>query len=256
MNENLKQLLSVTGGNVDVAIVLGSGLSAALDGRADFARMPYAKFTGMPVAKLTGHSGEVLGGIWHRKRVAIFAGRVHLYQGFSAADVTYNVRLAAQAGASTIVLTNAAGGLNPGFSPGEIMLLRDHINLSGANPLTGSGLENPFVDMMNAYDPALRDLAKQSDNALREGVYASVPGPSYETPAEAHYLRTIGADAVGMSTVLETIQARALKMRVLGLSLITNMVGAPETTHAEVTEMGRRSADRFADVVENTISRL
>ena len=256
MSDNVKRLLDVTGGkNIDVAIVLGSGLSGALDARADFARAPYAKFPGMPVASLSGHTGEVLGGIWHRKRVAIFAGRVHLYQGFTAADVTYNVRLAGEAGASAIILTNAAGGLNPAFSPGDIMALTDHINLTGANPLIASGEQNPFVDMFNAYDAALRAAAIKA-GTLQQGVYAGLVGPTYETPAEAHYLRTIGADAVGMSTVLETIAARARKMRVLALSLITNIVGAPETTHAEVTEMGKASADRLASIVESVISGL
>lgn len=256
MSDNTKRLIKLAGGKLDAAIVLGSGLSSALDGRAEFARRSYAKFRGMPVAALAGHSGEVLAGTWHGKRVAIFAGRVHLYQGFSAADVTYNVRMAAGAGATTIILTNAAGGLNTAFSPGDIMALRDHINLTGRNPLTGAGLKNPFIDMLGAYDPALRAAAIAADPSLREGVYASVPGPSYETPAEAHYLRTIGADAVGMSTVLETIAARALNMRVLGLSLITNMVGAPETTHADVTAMGKQSAAHFADVLERAVTGL
>lgn len=255
MSAARERLTALAGGTLDAAVVLGSGLSSALDGNG-FKRLPYREFSGMPVSALAGHAGEVLAGMWHGKRVAVFAGRVHLYQGFSAADVTFNVRLAAEAGASTIILTNAAGGLNPSFSAGDIMLLRDHLNLTGQSPLTASGMENPFIDMLNAYDPQLRELAKASDAALREGVYAGVTGPAYETPAEAHYLRTIGADAVGMSTVLETIAARALGMRVLGLSLITNMVGAPETTHAEVTAMGHRSAERFATVVDNAIKRL
>lgn len=257
MNENVSRLLQVTGGkNIDLAIVLGSGLSTALHERTDFARAPFAKFRGMPAATLAGHSGEILGGIWHRKRVVIFAGRVHLYQGFSAQDVTYNVRLASEAGASTLILTNAAGALNPSLAAGDIMLIKDHLNLTGHNPLVGMQLQNPFIDMLHAYDPALQSLAKEADPALREGVYASLVGPVYETPAEANYLRLIGADAVGMSTVLETIAARACKMRVLGLSLITNTVGAAETTHAEVTATAERVAPRFANIVENVVSKL
>jgi len=253
---NAKRLRKLAGGEIDVAIVLGSGLSDAVSAKFAFERVPYAKLTGMPVAALAGHAGEALVGSWHGKRVLVFAGRVHLYQGFSAREVTYAIALAADAGAKTAILTNAAGGLRPEFAPGDLMLVTDHINLSGANPLAGARLENPFVDMQNAYSPRLRAIARDVQSELREGVYASVLGPSYETPAEAAYLRTLGADAVGMSTVLETILARQRGLEVLGVSLITNAVGSPEITHAEVMSMAQKSGARLADLLDGVLAKI
>ncbi|HKU66273.1 MAG TPA: purine-nucleoside phosphorylase [Candidatus Baltobacteraceae bacterium] len=246
-------------GEIDVAVVLGSGLSELLGGdeyaeRALFNRVPYADI-GMPVARLAGHAGHALVGRWHGKRVLAFAGRVHGYQGFEARDVTRNVAIAAEHGAKTLLLTNAAGGLNPQFKAGDLMVIADHLNLSGMNPLTGSGLSNPFVNMTDAYNPRLRELAHSLDTNLREGVYAGLPGPTYETPAEARYLRTIGADAVGMSTVLETIAARAKGLDVFGVSLITNAVAAPETSHAEVTDVAKNTAPRLAALLDALIKR-
>ncbi|HEY8296591.1 MAG TPA: purine-nucleoside phosphorylase [Candidatus Baltobacteraceae bacterium] len=250
-------LARATGGEIDVAIVLGSGLSDALSQHASFARVPYAQLRGMPQAPLAGHADEALVGSWHGKRVLAFAGRVHLYQGFTAAHVTYNVALAAACGAKTLILTNAAGGLNPQFAAGDLMLVADHINLTGTNPLVGDASPDPFVDMADAYSPRLRAIARASDDGaerpLHEGVYAGLVGPSYETPAETRYLRTIGADAVGMSTVLETIAARQRKLEVLGISLITNVVGAPEISHAEVTAVARTSAPRLANIIAGVI---
>lgn len=237
----------------DIAIVLGSGLSDVLGERAPFERVPYAQI-GMPVADLAGHAGHALTGDWHGKRILAFAGRVHAYQGFGAAEVTRNVAIAREAGAQTLLLTNAAGALNPEYRPGDLMLIADHINLTGLNPLTASGLRNPFVNMTNAYDPELRALAHTIDAHLREGVYAGLAGPTYETPAEARYLRTIGADAVGMSTVLETIAARAAGMRVCGVSLITNAVAAADTSHEEVTDIARSAAPRLANLLEHLVA--
>ncbi|MGZ3499112.1 MAG: purine-nucleoside phosphorylase [Vulcanimicrobiaceae bacterium] len=247
------------GGAFDVAVVLGSGLSDALSQKATFERIPFKELAGMPAASLAGHAGEVLVGTWRGKRALVFAGRVHLYQGFSAQQVTYNVALAAELGVKTLVLTNAAGGLNPALHAGDLMLISDHINLSGTNPLVGVALADPFVDMTQAYSSRLRMLARQfatADSPLREGVYVSVLGPSYETPAETRFLRSIGADAVGMSTVLETIAARARKLEVLGISLITNVVGAPEVSHAEVTAVAKAGAARVADLLDGVLSSL
>ena len=257
MKKDVKQLRELAGGDVDIAIVLGSGLSAAIDDKATFKKQPFPEFEGMPRAVLKGHSGQVLGAKWHDKRVIAFAGRVHLYQGFSAEAVTYGVRLAHRAGAKTLIVTNAAGGLNHAFSPGDLMLISDQLNFTGHNPLVGSKLKNPFIDMSDCYAPHLRQIAKHAANAhggLREGVYAGVLGPTYETPAESRYLRISGADAVGMSTVLETIQARALGMFVLGLSLITNMVGPHPTTHDDVMSVGKKSAPRLADILDGVIA--
>ena len=260
VTRNAERIVKAAGGPIDAGIILGSGLSNALAAKADFTRIGYDELEEIPIAALAGHAGEALAGTWNGKRILAFAGRVHLYQGFTAQQVAFNVALAAAAGARTIIATNAAGGLNAGFMPGDLMLIADHINLSGQNVLTGSGLENPFIDMMNAYSPRLRELARRADpgdgRPLQEGVYASLPGPTYETPAEARYLRTIGADAVGMSTVHETILARSKGLEVLGISLITNLVGAPETSHEEVTIVAKQSASRLADLIDGVVAAL
>lgn len=247
------------GGPIDLAIVLGSGLSSALRDRFVAKSLPYDTLLGFPVAALRGHAGEALVGTWHGKRVCAFAGRVHLYQGFSAQQVTVNVRLAHAAGARMAVLTNAAGGLNPEFAAGDFMALSDHINLTGHNPLVAWPHETPFVDMMDCYSARLQSMLKsvaKPEHRLREGVYAGVLGPSYETAAEGRYLRTIGADAVGMSTVLEAIFARFLGMGVLGISLITNVVGATETSHADVTEQAAARSPELADLLEAFLAKL
>lgn len=259
MKKDIKRLRDLAGGKIEVAVILGSGLSNALDSKVKLSRLSFSKFDEMPRASLKGHAGEVLAGTWNGKCVAAFAGRVHLYQGFSAHDVTYNVRLAHALGARTLIVTNAAGALNPVFAQSDLMLITDHLNLSGANPLTAQKSKNPFVDMADAYAPHLRQLAKQAaggPGTLREGVYASVPGPTYETPAEARFLRILGADAVGMSTVLEVIQARALGMFVLGFSSITNIVGASDTNHADVTAVAARSGARLAEILDRVIASL
>ncbi len=240
-------------GKIDLALVLGSGLSEVLAQRAAFDRISFAELK-LPVAKLAGHAGEALVGDWHGKRVLAFAGRVHGYQGFTAKDITRSVILAYDHGAKTLLLTNAAGAINEQFRAGDLMLIKDHINLTGMNPLVGSGLADPFVNMTNAYSQRLRDAARGVDGNLREGVYAGLLGPNYETPAEAHYLRTIGADAVGMSTVLETIAARAAGIEVFGVSLITNSVAAADTSHAEVTEIAKGAAARLALVLDGVIA--
>jgi purine-nucleoside phosphorylase len=238
--------------------VLGSGLSEAFEGRMDFEAIPYERLHGSPHAVLAGHPGRALIGSWSGKRVALFAGRVHLYQGFSANDVTYFVRLAAMAAARTLVVTNAAGGLDPVLRAGDLMLITDQINLTGASPFFERN-EGPFVDMFEAYAPRLRALTRSlsGGDELTEGVYAGVRGPSFETRAEAAALRTLGAHAVGMSTVLETIAARALGLEVLGFSLIANPVGivAP-LSHAVVLEAARRCADRLARLVEGVAAAL
>jgi purine-nucleoside phosphorylase len=242
-------------GEIDLAVVLGSGLSELIADRAVFDRIDYEDL-GIPVAQLAGHAGQALVGRWHGKRVLAFAGRVHSYQGFGAREVTRNVTIAAEHGAKTLLLTNAAGAINPEFAAGDLMVISDHINLSGMNPLVGSGLSNPFVNMTDAYSAHLRKLAHSADPNLREGIYAGMLGPTYETAAEARFLRAIGADAVGMSTVLETIAARAKKLDVFGVSLITNLVAAPEVSHAEVTEVAQRAAPRLARLLDAIVERV
>jgi purine-nucleoside phosphorylase len=247
------------GGPIDLAIILGSGLSSALRDAFKHVSITYDTLLGMPVATLRGHAGEVLVGTWQGKRVAAFAGRVHLYQGFSPVQVTTGVRLAHAAGARMVILTNAAGSLRDDVQPGDIMMITDHINLTGRNPLIGWPHDNPFVDMADAYSARLRAIVKsvaKPEHRLREGIYAGLLGPNYETAAEAHYLRTIGADAVGMSTVLETIFARFLQMEVLGFSMITNMVAAAGTSHTEVTELGAVSGAKLADLIGRVLEKI
>ncbi|MDQ2864812.1 MAG: purine-nucleoside phosphorylase [Candidatus Eremiobacteraeota bacterium] len=246
-------------GPIDIAVILGSGLSRALLGRFAGNSVPYDELLGFPSASLTGHVGQVFAGAWHGKRIAAFAGRVHLYQGFSASQVTVNVRLAHAAGARIVILTNSAGGLDRRFVPGDFMIIGDHINLTGCNPLLAMPQDNPFVDMAAAYSPRLRSIV-QSDAApgheLQEGVYAGVLGPNYETAAECRYLRTIGADAVGMSTVLETIVARVLGMEVLGISCITNSAEGSITSHGGVVERAAAAAPRLGALIDGFIAAL
>ena len=253
------------GGDLDCAIVLGSGFGAVLRDRIDGTTIPYRKIDGMPEPTIAGHAGEAHVGMLHDKRVVAFSGRFHLYEGRAADEVIYPIVAAAHAGAKTIVLTNAAGGINPDYNPGDVMLIVDQLNLTGRNPLAGQdllpGADGRFVDMVNAYAPTLRELAHhiaaEYGIILHDGVYAGLTGPTYETPAEVRYLRTIGADAVGMSTVLETIAARALGRDVVGFSLITNVHGfGTSTSHEEVLEASARSAEHVARLVEGIVANL
>jgi purine-nucleoside phosphorylase len=218
--------------------------------------IPYEKLHA-PARTLAGHAGVAYAGTMAGTRVVAFAGRAHLYQGYSAHDVTYFVRLARGAGARTIVLTNAAGGLNPDYARGDVMLIRDHINLTGETPLDGR-MPDPFLNMVDAYAPHLRAIAKSvGGGTSREGVYAGLRGPQYETPAECEALRRIGADAVGMSTVLETIAARSLGMDVLGISLITNATGpAQDVSHADVLAASHAGSEDVAAIVQGVVAAL
>lgn len=240
-------------GPIDVAIVLGSGLSHILRERAVLERLAYDEIA-LPFAQLAGHAGHALVGDWQGQRVIAFAGRIHAYQGFAARELSQNVALAAECGARAVLLTNAAGALNPSYKAGDLMVIADHINLTALNPLLGAQHEDPFVNMTDAYTPRLRSLAHHFDTRLLEGVYAGVIGPTYETAAEARYLRTIGADAVGMSTVLETIAARARGLEVFGISVITNVAGAAKTSHADVGASASHAAQRLADLLEHVVA--
>jgi purine-nucleoside phosphorylase len=242
-------------GEIDLAVVLGSGLSELLATRGSFNKVAYQDI-GMPVAALAGHAGHALVGRWHGKRVLAFAGRIHGYQGFEVRDVTRNIAIAAERGAKAVFLTNAAGALNPNYKIGDLMMISDHINLTGSNPLVGAGVFDPFVNMTGAYSSRLRGFARSIDSQLKEGVYVGMMGPTYETPAEAHFLRCIGGDAVGMSTVLETIAARAKNLEVFGLSLISNAVSAASVSHDEVTAAAAAAAPRIAEVLDGLVERL
>lgn len=212
----------------DVAVILGTGLAGAaptLGGRAS--RHDLGTVAGLPSAFVPHQRSEMwsvdVGGL----RVLAFLGRLHLYEGYSAIEVAHLVRTAVATGCRTVVITNASGALDPECSPGDVVLISDHLNLTGVSPLTGlptgEGRPSPFVDLVAAWSPRLRALAHQADSDLGEGVYAQVPGPHFETPAEIRMLRAMGADLVGMSSVLEAIAARQLGAEILGLSLVTNM---------------------------------
>jgi len=251
------------GGEIECAIVLGSGFGAVLRERIDGATIPYKKIAGMPLPSVAGHAGEAQAGLLEGRRVVAFSGRFHLYEGRETGEVIFPILAAAHAGATTFVLTNAAGGVNPDYRAGDLMLIADQLNLTGTSPLVGAellpGQAQRFVDMVDAYAPHLRDAARrvaaEHGFTLREGVYAGLVGPTYETPAEARYLRTIGADAVGMSTVLEAIAARALGRDVAGISLVTNVHGAGEpTSHAEVLDAAARGAENVATLIAGLVA--
>jgi purine-nucleoside phosphorylase len=214
----------------DVALVLGSGLGSVAGALGDACSIPYEEIEGFPVARTAGHAGRLLLGGWCGQKVAVLQGRMHLYEGWQPADIALPVRVLRGLGATRLVVTNAAGALNPEFRPGQIMLIEDHLNFTGTDPLIGPnddavGLR--FPDMSRAYDPGLRQLAKTllSGQGIEfcSGIYAGVTGPSLETSAERRYYRMTGADAIGMSTVLEVIAAVHAGMKVLGFSAITNM---------------------------------
>ena len=232
-----------------VAVVLGSGLGGLAGEVEDAVSVFAGEVPGLPVPRVAGHAGELRFGRLAGVPVAVLAGRVHTYEGYSAGEVAFAVRVAAQLGCGALVATNAAGGLNPELDPGDLMVISDHVNFLGANPLAGAPA---FVDLIDAYDPELRALAARvgADRGMpvREGVYIAVPGPSYETRAEVAMFRSWGADAVGMSTVPEVIAARAHGVRVAAVSVITNRCGEP-TTHQEVLAVTERARPHLRALV-------
>ena len=249
----------------DVAIILGSGLGGLADEIDAVARIPFRDIPGFPIATVAGHAGALIVGTLDGKRVAALAGRFHMYEGHDVRLAAFPVRVIHALGARVLIVSNAAGGVNRLLNPGDLMLIRDHINLMFRNPLVGQLEQGDvrFPDMSEPYDCAFADLARQVAReqglSLREGVYAGLLGPSYETPAEVRMLATLGADAVGMSTVPEVVVARALGLRVLGVSCITNLAcGLANTplTHAEVLETTARVADRFQRLIRGVIRRL
>jgi purine-nucleoside phosphorylase len=248
------------------AVVLGSGLGDFADTLRDAVTMPYGELTGWPVSNVVGHAGKLVIGSVAGRRVAALAGRVHAYEGHPLATVVFATRVMGRLGVRQLVLTNAAGGVNTGFGRGALMVIDDHINLMGANPLAGDNDDRfgpRFPDMTEVYSKRLRRIADEAAAAkglsVAHGVYAALAGPSYETPAEIRYLRTIGADAVGMSTVPEAIAARHMGLEVLGLSCITNMAAGvlPEPLdHEEVLETARQVRGTFIALLEGIIERL
>lgn len=247
-----------------VAIVLGSGLSELADSVIDPRKIPYSELESAPRAsRVAGHAGSLVLGLLSDVPVVLFSGRFHQYQGVSALEAAWPARMAASLGCEALMVTNAAGGVSDHLSAGDLMLITDHINLMGTNPLVGwPGPEGgtPFVPMRDAYDPELcgmaREVAREAGLTLKEGVYAGLLGPSYETPAEVAMLRGLGADVAGMSTVPEVIAARALGLRVIGISLVTNVAAGTGLSHAEVLEAGRVAGVDLKSLVLAILHRL
>jgi purine-nucleoside phosphorylase len=262
---DIDALRSASGLRPRVAIVLGSGLGPLADEIEVQTAIECSSLPGYPApgAAIAGHGGRLLLGHLAGQSVIGFVGRVHRYQGVSALDVTWPVRIARELGAETLLVTNAAGGVDSSLAAGAVTLIADHLNLTGDSPLVGwPGPEGgtPFVPMGDAYDPALRTLAHEvaatQGLALSDVVYAGLLGPAYETPAEVAYLRAIGAQTVGMSTVPEVIVARALGMRVLGISLVTNVAGGAQLSHDEVLLAGKQASESLTRLVVGILARL
>jgi purine-nucleoside phosphorylase len=247
------------------AIILGSGLGGLAKRIDDPLILPYGEIPGFPASTVVGHAGQLLAGTLEGRRVVALAGRFHMYEGHDAALAAFPARVMHALGAPVLVVSNAAGGIRRTFDPGTLMLIGDHINLTFRNPLIGPVQrgDDRFPDMSAPYDPELRALARSVAQArgitLREGVYAGLLGPSYETRAEVRMLAALGADAVGMSTVPEVLVARALRLRVLGLSCITNLasgLGGAPITHAEVIETTAAAAGQFETLVAGVVAAL
>lgn len=247
------------------AIVLGSGLGGLADRVKDAKRVPYAEIPGFHAPGVEGHRGELICGTLAGREVLLLAGRFHMYEGHSAQVAAFPIRVVQALGARVLFVSNAAGGINRAFPPGTLMIIRDHINLQFRNPLEGQMERGDirFPDMSAPYAPRLQELldaaGKEGGLSLARGVYAGLLGPTYETPAEVRMLATLGADAVGMSTVPETIVARAMGMEVAGVSCITNPaagISDAPLNHAEVMEEGRKAGDAFCGLVERWVAKL
>lgn len=252
---------------IDIGVVLGSGLSLPTSTLKNVVEVPYADIPSFPQPKVAGHAGKlVLGQRSQGGNVALFYGRVHYYEGHTPDAVVFPIRLLRQLGATKVILTNAAGGINPSFAAGDIMLIQDHLNLTGMNPLRGENedtLGPRFPDMSTPYAPTLQtvalQVAQETDVILKEGIYAGVSGPSYETPAEVRMLKALGADAVGMSTVAETIAANHCGLQVLGLSSISNLAAGlsdSPLSHEEVLAAGKASAQTFSKLLLALLEQL
>ncbi|MEN4011164.1 MAG: purine-nucleoside phosphorylase [Chloroflexota bacterium] len=252
-----------------IGIILGSGLGALAEQVEDAAAIPFRDIPHWPASTIHGHAGRLVIGRLQNQPVMVMQGRAHLYEGYPIGRVTFPIRVMQRGGVHTLILTNAAGAIHPDFNPGDVMLINDHINLvgmAGMNPLQGPNMDQygeRFPDMSQPYDRALqqicREVAREAGLNLREGVYIWLAGPSFESPAELRFLRTIGADAVGMSTVPETIVARHGKMRVLGLSGISNKAnldGSTVTSHEEVLAAGRLLVPKLTTLIRGLLQKM
>lgn len=247
----------------EIGLILGSGLGVLAEEIEEPAVIPYRDIPNFPVSTVEGHAGQLVVGRLEGKRVAAMQGRFHYYEGYSLQQVVFPVRVMKKLGIKALVVTNAAGGINHGYEPGDLMLITDHLNLTGNNPLIGPNDDEfgpRFPDMSEAYDRNLIELAEGvaagQKLKLQKGIYAGLTGPTYETPAEIRYLRSIGADAVGMSTVPEVIVANHAGLRVLGISCITNMAAGvlpQKLTHDEVMETAERVREKFTKLVKGVL---
>ena len=270
MNPALSEALAALGGRIsqppELALVLGSGLGALADTLGDRVCIPYTEIPHMPHSAVAGHAGNLVLGELRGRRIVVMQGRVHLYEGYDAQQVVFGVRLMLRLGAGRLIVTNAAGGVRAGLQPGDLMLIEDHLNLTGHNCLAGPNdpdLGPRFPDMSAAYAPKWIERAAAVAGALgqpiQRGVYAGLLGPNYETPAEIRMLRRLGADAVGMSTVNEVLAARHMGAEVLGISCITNLAAglAPRPlSHSEVESTTRATRDRFTRCIEALVEEL
>lgn len=266
IEEAAEMLRSSLQGEPEIGLILGSGLGVLADLIEQPQILKYSDIPNFPVSTVEGHAGEFVFGTIQGKRVLMMKGRFHMYEGYDVETVTFPIRVMRMLGVSKLVVTNAAGGINTDYASGELMLIRDHINMTFRNPLIGPNLEQfgaRFPDMSEAYSARMREVAKQTAAELgvrlQEGVYVGLLGPSYETPAEIRMMRTLGADAVGMSTVPEVIAARHAGIEVLGISCISNMASGilqQPLSHAEVMETTERVKDKFLKLVMAVIPKL
>lgn len=266
MNKSIDYIKGKIKNQPEIGIVLGSGLGDFADAIEDKIEIPYTEIPGFPVSTVKGHDGKLIFGKINSKEVCVMKGRIHYYEGYDIKEVVYPIEVLAGLGIETLILTNAAGGVNTEFEPADLMIINDHINLMGKNPLIGPNDENlgpRFPDMTDLYNKDLIEVAEKSAKKLgtdiKEGVYMYFTGPSYETAAEVRMARILGADAVGMSTVPEAIIARHRGLKILGISTITNMsTGILDTPldHTEVVEVGQEVAGKFKEILKEIIEEI
>ncbi|WP_288961627.1 purine-nucleoside phosphorylase [uncultured Peptoniphilus sp.] len=266
MNKSIDYIKGKIKNQPEIGIVLGSGLGDFADAIEDKIEIPYTEIPGFPVSTVKGHDGKLIFGKINSKEVCVMKGRIHYYEGYDIKEVVYPIEVLAGLGIKTLILTNAAGGVNTDFEPADLMIINDHINLMGKNPLIGPNDEDlgpRFPDMTDLYNKDLIEVAEKSAKKLgidiKEGVYMYFTGPSYETAAEVRMARILGADAVGMSTVPEAIIARHRGLKILGISTITNMsTGILDTPldHTEVVEVGQEVAGKFKELLKEIIEEI
>ena len=266
VEEASKYIQNLCSEKPDIAVILGSGLGSFCEGLKDFTEIPYEDIPHFPVSTVEGHAGKFLLTKKHGKTLAIMSGRFHYYEGYSFPQVVFPIRVLAELGVKKLLVTNAAGAVNEKYKPGDLMIISDHINFMGGNPLMGANVKKwgvRFPDMSKTYTPSLRKLAHEIGEriklSLQEGVYMAMTGPSFETPAEIRAARVLGADAVGMSTVPEAIVARHMGLQILGLSCITNMAAGildQPLTHEETKETADSVRDKFVNLVNGIIEKM